>query len=112
MNTGLHAVDIVIVVVYLVGCMVAGIWMRRYISHVDDFTVAGREVDVYLGIASLAATEMGLVTIMYTAQLGFEKGFAGADWSDLGDLPVPGRGDWIRYRSPPKGRGGDHPGTV
>src|SRR5678815_1215656 len=78
MNIGLHAVDIVIVVVYLVGCMVAGIWMRRYISHVDDFTVAGREVDVYLGIASLAATEMGLVTIMYTAQLGFEKGFAGA----------------------------------
>jgi len=58
--------------------MVAGIWMRRYIAHVDDFTVAGREVDVNLGIASLAATEMGLVTIMYTAQLGYEKGLAGA----------------------------------
>jgi solute:Na+ symporter, SSS family len=75
---GLHAIDAVIVVVYLVGCMVAGLWMRRYVSHVDDFTIAGREVNVYLGIASLAATEMGLVTIMYTAQLGFEKGFAGA----------------------------------
>ncbi|MBI3851969.1 MAG: sodium:solute symporter family protein [Verrucomicrobia bacterium] len=74
----LAPLDWAIIVVYLVGCMVAGIWMRRYISHVDDFTVAGREVDVNLGIASLAATEMGLVTIMYTAQLGFEKGFAGA----------------------------------
>jgi len=74
----LAAVDWVIIVGYLVGCMVAGIWMRRYVSHLEDFTVAGREVDVNLGIASLAATEMGLVTIMYTAQLGFEKGFAGA----------------------------------
>jgi SSS family solute:Na+ symporter len=33
---------------------------------------------VNLGVASLAATELGLVTIMYTAQLGYEKGFAGA----------------------------------
>ena len=74
----LHGIDVCIIIIYLVGCMVAGLWMRRYILHVDDFTVAGREVDVYLGIASLAATEMGLVTIMYTAQLGFEKGFAGA----------------------------------
>ena len=40
--------------------------------------MAGREMDVNLGIASLAATELGVVTIMYTAQLGFEKGFAGA----------------------------------
>src|SRR5215207_8844540 len=67
-----------IIVVYLVGCMVAGLWMRRYVRGVQDFAVAGREMDVNLGIASLAATELGLVTIMYTAQLGFEKGFAGA----------------------------------
>ena len=35
-------------------------------------------MDVYLGIASLAATEFGIVTCMYTAQNGFDKGFAGA----------------------------------
>jgi SSS family solute:Na+ symporter len=33
---------------------------------------------VYLGISSLAATEFGIVTCMYTAQNGYEKGFAGA----------------------------------
>lgn len=70
--------DWLIIVIYLVGCMVAGIWMRRFVRGVEDFAVAGREMDVNLGIASLAATELGLVTIMYTAQLGFEKGFAGA----------------------------------
>jgi Na+/proline symporter len=71
-------IDGVIVAVYLTGCVVAGVWMRRYVRGVDDFALAGREVDVNLGIASLAATEMGLVTVMYTAQLGFTHGPAGA----------------------------------
>lgn len=70
--------DWAIITGYLAGCMAAGVWMRRFVRGVEDFAVAGREMDVNLGIASLAATELGVVTIMYTAQLGFEKGFAGA----------------------------------
>jgi len=74
----LTPLDWLIIVLYLAGCMVAGLWMRRYVRGVEEFAIAGREMDVNLGIASLAATELGLVTIMYTAQLGFEKGLAGA----------------------------------
>jgi len=74
----LTLIDWIIIIVYLAGCMVAGLAMRRYVPGVEDFAVAGREMNVNLGIASLAATEMGLVTIMYTAQLGFEKGLAGS----------------------------------
>jgi len=40
--------------------------MRRYVRGVEDFAVAGRAVHVNLGITSLAATELGLVTVMYT----------------------------------------------
>jgi solute:Na+ symporter, SSS family len=67
-----------IVGVYLLVTMVAGLMMRKYVGKVEHFLVAGREMDVYLGIASLAATEFGIVTCMYTAQNGYEKGFAGA----------------------------------
>ena len=67
-----------IVAIYLLGTMVAGLMVRRYVGRVEDFLVAGREMNVYLGIASLAATEFGIVTCMYTAQNGYEKGFAGA----------------------------------
>ncbi len=74
----LSLVDWIIIAVYLVGCMIAGIWMKRYVRGVDDFAVAGREMDVNLGVASLAATEVGIVTIMYTAQMGFTHGPAGA----------------------------------
>lgn len=67
-----------IVGIYLLVTMIAGLYVRKYVGKVEHFLVAGREMDVYLGIASLAATEFGIVTCMYTAQNGYEKGFAGA----------------------------------
>ena len=72
------AIDAPIVGVYLFVTMAAGVWVRRYVGGVEDFLVAGREMNVYLGIASLAATEFGIVTCMYAAQLGFNYGFSGA----------------------------------
>ena len=67
-----------IVGLYLLATMVAGIAVRKYVGKVEHFLVAGREMDVYLGIASLAATEFGIVTCMYGAQNGYKYGFAGA----------------------------------
>jgi len=78
MGNGLTIVDGGIVGLYLLVTMVVGIAIRKYVGRVEDFLVARREMDVYLGIASLAATEFGIVTCMYTAQNGFDKGFAGA----------------------------------
>ncbi len=76
--SGFGAVDGAIVGLYLLGTMIAGIAVRRYVGRVEHFLLAGREVDVHLGIASLAATEFGIVTCMYTAQNGHLYGFAGA----------------------------------
>ena len=63
---------------YLFGTLAAGLAMRRYVGKVEHFILAGREMDVYLGVASLAATEFGIITAMYTAELGYKNGFAGA----------------------------------
>jgi SSS family solute:Na+ symporter len=71
-------VDGGIVGLYLLATMIAGIMVRKYVKKVDHYLVAGREMNLYLGIASLAATEFGIVTCMYTAQAGYKYGFAGA----------------------------------
>jgi SSS family solute:Na+ symporter len=81
-----------IVGLYLLMTMIAGLMVRKYVGNVEDFLVAGREMDVYLGIASLAATEFGIVTCMYTAQNGYEKGFAGATPGILMALAMAGVG--------------------
>lgn len=67
-----------IIGLYLLVTMIAGVYVRKFVGKVDDFLVADREMNVYLGIASLAATEFGIVTCMYTAEAGYRYGFAGA----------------------------------
>lgn len=74
----LTAIDWVIIAIYLAGCVGAGIRTRRYVRDLNDFALAGRQVDVNLGVASLAATEIGIVTVMYTGEMGFKSGLAGA----------------------------------
>ncbi len=71
-------IDGSIVGFYLLATMIAGIMVRKYVGKVEHFLVAGREMNVYLGIASLAATEFGIVTCMYTAQNAYKYGFSGA----------------------------------
>ncbi len=68
--------DWAIVIGFLVASVVAGLWAMRYIQDMDDYVVAGRSVRAYLGIASIVASELGLVTVMYSAQMGFTSGFA------------------------------------
>jgi len=75
--TNFSFLDGSIVGLYLVVCITAGVIVRKYVCKVEHFLLAGRQMDVFLGIASLAATEFGIVTCMYTAQNGYDKGFAG-----------------------------------
>ena len=63
-------VDAPIVGLYLLATMIAGLAVRKYVGSVESFLVAGREMKVYLGIASLAATEFGIITCIYTAEAG------------------------------------------
>ncbi|MCF7975377.1 MAG: sodium:solute symporter family protein [Phycisphaerae bacterium] len=67
-----------IVGVYIATVIIVGVLVRKYVCKVDQFLVAGRELNIYLGIASLTACEFGIVTCMYTAQNGVKFGFAGA----------------------------------
>jgi SSS family solute:Na+ symporter len=71
-------IDGSIVGLYLLGTIIVGLAVRRSVRRVDDFLLAGREMDLYVGVASLAATEFGIITCVYTGELGYKFGFAGA----------------------------------
>ncbi len=74
--TNFGTVDWAIVCVYLLGSVAVGFYVRRYIANMSDFVVAGRSVRTYLGLATMIGTELGLVTVMYSAQKGFTSGFS------------------------------------
>jgi len=58
---------LVIVSLYVLSAFGIGFIVRKYVSSVADFLVAGRQPRVHLGIASPVGTELGLVTMMYFA---------------------------------------------
>jgi len=68
--------DWIIVIGYLAGSVALGLIGKRYIGSVAHYLVAGRELGLYVGIATLAATEIGTITFMYYAELGYKFGFA------------------------------------
>jgi SSS family solute:Na+ symporter len=70
------AIDWVIVVGYLIVCVAVGLLGKKYIGNVAHYLVAGRELGMYAGIATLAATEIGTITFMYNGELGYKYGFA------------------------------------
>ncbi|WP_294655324.1 sodium:solute symporter [uncultured Fusobacterium sp.] len=72
------ALDGSIIGFYILISLLVGLSIRKYVTNVEDYLVAGREVNLYAGMASLAATEFGIVTCMAAAQLGYRYGFSGA----------------------------------
>src|SRR3989449_52012 len=103
-----------IVGLYLFATMTVGIVVRKHVAKVEHFLVAGREMNVYLGIASLAATEFGIVTCMYTAQNGLHHSRRYALGADH-RLPAICRherrvdsGDRADSRQPRLGQAGEH----
>ena len=74
--TNFGPLDWAIVVVYLVGTAAIGFYVKRYIRNMDDYVVAGRALRPRLAAASLVGSELGLVTVMYSAQKGFTGGLA------------------------------------
>lgn len=72
----LSVLDWSIIGLYLIAALSLGMLFSKKANTMADFIGAGRKIGLYLGVASMAGTEMGLITIMYSAQKGFTGGFA------------------------------------
>ncbi|UCF35661.1 MAG: sodium:solute symporter family protein [Acidobacteriota bacterium] len=68
-------IDWLIVAVYLAGIFYLGVRGKRYVKDSADFLVAGRSMGLHVGMISLVATEIGIITFMYYAEMGVIFGF-------------------------------------
>ena len=75
-QTNFTTLDWVIVIVYPLISLLIGLYVRRFVANMKDFVTAGQGLGVCLGIATMTGTELGLITVMYSAQKGFVGGFA------------------------------------
>ncbi len=72
----LSILDIIFIVIYLVLVFFSGTLVKKYVKGIDNFLVAGRSMGFHLGLLSLMCTEIGMITYVYYAELGFKAGFA------------------------------------
>ena len=75
-QTNFSVIDWIIIIAYPMISLVIGLVVRRYVKDMNDFVCAGRGLGVCLGVATMTGTELGLITVMYSAQKGFTGGFA------------------------------------
>jgi len=75
-STNFQTIDWIIVTVYICIPLVIGIMVRKYVRHLSDFILAGRSLRLFIAIATLTGTELGLVTVMYNSELGFKHGLS------------------------------------
>ena len=64
MPTGLESnfsgLDWAIVVGYLLGTLVVGLYVNRFIQDMSDYVVAGRSLGTWLAVATMIGSELGL----------------------------------------------------
>ena len=75
-ETNFSSLDWGIVAVYLCVSLAIGLIVKRFATDMTAYIAAGRSVGVWLGVATMTGTELGLVTVMYSAEKGFKGGFA------------------------------------
>lgn len=75
-QTNFTQIDWIIVGIYLLSSIVIGVWANRYVGNLSDYLVAGRTLRIRLALATMTGTELGLVTVMYSSELGYKQQFA------------------------------------
>lgn len=67
--------DIFIIFIYLILIFYSGSIMKKYVGGISDYLVADRTMGFHLGLLSMMCTEIGIITYVYYAEMGFKAGF-------------------------------------
>lgn len=68
--------DIGIISIYLILIFYSGVIMKKYVGGIGDYLVANRSMGFNLGLLSMMCTEIGMITYVYYAEMGYKAGFA------------------------------------
>jgi len=75
MNSGLAAIDVAIVVLYVLGTIVLGGWFGRRQQNLRTYFVGDRDVSWWLVLVSIVATETSTVTFLSVPGRGYRENF-------------------------------------
>lgn len=71
MELRIHAVDLAIVIVYLVGTVLFGLWIGRGQRGISDYLLGDRDLPAWLVLLSIVATETSTATFLSVPGLAY-----------------------------------------
>ncbi len=73
MEISIHIVDLIIVIAYVCGVVVFGVWMGRDQKNLTDYLLAGRDLPWWIILGSIIATETSTATFLSVPGIAFAE---------------------------------------
>jgi len=86
--SSLTAIDLAIIVAYLIGVLVIGSLFGRYIHSAGDFFLAGKALPFWAVGMSIVVSDIGATDMMAGAGATFKYGLAQANFDWIGSMPA------------------------
>jgi len=84
----LHAVDVLIILIYFVVILGIGFYLKRFTKTGDDFFLAGRQMTAWIAGLSFVAANLGSLELMGWAAAAYQYGILATHWYWIGAIPA------------------------
>lgn len=87
-SRGLVSIDVLIIVAYLVGCVLVGLFYTRYATSTEEFLLGGKALPFWAVGMSIVAGDIGATDLIAGSGAAYEYGMAQANFDWLGSMPA------------------------
>jgi SSS family solute:Na+ symporter len=86
--SSLAAIDIAIIVAYMVGMQLVGMFYARYVHSAGDFFLAGKALPFWAVGISIVASDIGAIDLITGSGAAYRHGVAQANFDWIGSVPA------------------------
>ncbi len=85
---GLHFIDVIIIVVYMMGSLLLGLYCTRFVGNAEDFFVAGKALPFWAIGFSIVVSDIGALDFVAVAGAAYTHGVSAANFDWMGSMPA------------------------
>jgi solute:Na+ symporter, SSS family len=85
---GLHPIDMLIVIVYMIGSLVLGLYCTRFVGSAEDFFIAGKALPFWAIGFSIVTSDIGATDFVAVAGAAYTHGVSAANFDWMGSMPA------------------------
>ncbi len=85
---GLHYIDVIIIIVYMIGSLALGTYCTRFVGSAEDFFIAGKALPFWAIGFSIVTSDIGATDFVAVAGAAYSNGISAANFDWMGSMPA------------------------